>query len=69
MLAAKGFAAQAVDYTLFAFPPDLGESRPQIGRVEELSDAYHLQVGEQEVMVAYLLEVRHAPPSTPVQGT
>jgi S-methylmethionine-dependent homocysteine/selenocysteine methylase/SAM-dependent methyltransferase len=60
MLAAAGFTAQAVDYTLFAFPPELGDSRRQIGRVEELSDAYHLQVGEQEVMVAYLLEVRRA---------
>jgi S-methylmethionine-dependent homocysteine/selenocysteine methylase/SAM-dependent methyltransferase len=70
MLATAGFTAQAVDYTLFAFPPELGDSRTQIGRVEELSDAYHLRVGEQEVMVAYLLEVRHAPSSsTRVPGT
>jgi SAM-dependent methyltransferase len=59
-LAARGFVAQAVDYTLFSFPPELEESRTQIGRVEELSDAYHLAVGEEQVMVAYLLEVRHA---------
>ena len=52
--------AQAVDYTLFSFPPEQEESRAQIGRVEELSDAYHLSVGEEPVMVAYLLEVRHA---------
>jgi len=59
-LAAHGFVAQAVDYTLFSFPPEQEESRAQIGRVEELSDAYHLTVGEDAVMVAYLLEVRHA---------
>jgi cyclopropane fatty-acyl-phospholipid synthase-like methyltransferase len=59
-LAARGFVAQAVDYTLFSFPPEQEESRTQIGRVEELSDAYHLTVGEESVMVAYLLEVRHA---------
>jgi hypothetical protein len=60
MLAAEGFVAHAVDYTMFSFPSDQDESRAQIGRVEELSDAYHLAVGEQEVMVAYLLEIRHA---------
>jgi cyclopropane fatty-acyl-phospholipid synthase-like methyltransferase len=69
MLAAHGFVAQPVDYTMFAFPSEQDESRAQIGRVEDLSDAYHLTVGEQDVMVAYLLEVRHArPPSTPLQG-
>jgi S-methylmethionine-dependent homocysteine/selenocysteine methylase/SAM-dependent methyltransferase len=60
MLAEHGLMAQPVDYTMFAFPSDQQESRAQIGRVEELSDAYHLAVGEQEVIVAYLLEVRHA---------
>jgi hypothetical protein len=67
-LAAHGFVAQAVDYTLFGFPPEQEESRTQIGRVEELSDAYHLAVGEEQVMVAYLLEVRHSSPSTPAKG-
>ena len=36
---------------------DAAESRTQIARVEELSDAYHLQVGERDVVVAYLLEI------------
>jgi S-methylmethionine-dependent homocysteine/selenocysteine methylase/SAM-dependent methyltransferase len=60
MLAAHGLVAQPVDYTLFHYPPDPDGSRAQIQRVEELSDAYHLAVGEQDVIVAYLLEVRHA---------
>ena len=29
----------------------------QIARVEELSDAYHLKLGDTDVMVTYLLEV------------
>jgi S-methylmethionine-dependent homocysteine/selenocysteine methylase/SAM-dependent methyltransferase len=60
ILAEHGLVAHPVDYTMFAFPSDQQESRAQIGRVEDLSDAYHLAVGEQEVIVAYLLEVRHA---------
>jgi SAM-dependent methyltransferase len=60
MLADHGLVAQPVDYTLFAFPPDQQDSRAQVQRVEELSDAYHLTVGEQDVIVAYLLEIRHA---------
>ena len=39
-------------------PPRHRRSRTQIRRVEELSDAHHLRLGEHDVMVAYLLEVR-----------
>jgi hypothetical protein len=42
---------------MFGLPPDAAEARTQIARVEELSDAYHLQVGERDVVVAYLLEI------------
>jgi S-methylmethionine-dependent homocysteine/selenocysteine methylase/SAM-dependent methyltransferase len=59
LLREAGFTAQVVDYTMFQFPPDFEESREQVRRVEQLSDAYHLQVGEHGVLVAYLLEVRH----------
>ena len=31
------------------FPPELDEHRAQIGRVEQLSDAYHLRVGERDL--------------------
>jgi hypothetical protein len=50
-----------VDYTLFDFPRGFADSAEQIRRVEQLSDAYHLRVGEDEVMVAYLLEIRARP--------
>ena len=59
LLAEAGFVAQVVDYTLFEFPPGFDESAEQIGRVEQLSDAYHVRVGEHPLMVAYLLEIRH----------
>ena len=60
-LAAGGFVAQASSTTRSSpSRPSRRRAAAQIGRVEELSDAYHLTVGEEPVMVAYLLEVRHA---------
>jgi S-methylmethionine-dependent homocysteine/selenocysteine methylase/SAM-dependent methyltransferase len=60
LLDRAGLEAQVVEYALFELPPPFAESRSQIGRVEELSDAYHLRAGGQDVLVAYLLEVRRA---------
>jgi homocysteine S-methyltransferase len=60
LLADAGFDAEVVDYELFDLPAPMDESRTQIRRVEELSDAYHVRLGEQDVLVAYLLEVRRS---------
>jgi S-methylmethionine-dependent homocysteine/selenocysteine methylase/SAM-dependent methyltransferase len=60
LLAAAGLRAAVVDVGLFPFPPELEGARTQIRRVEELSDAYHVQLGGHDVMAAYLLEIRHA---------
>src|SRR5262249_48078459 len=57
LLEAAGFRATVVDWSMFGLPPDQDETRAQIARVEELSDAYHLRVGERDVVVAYLLEI------------
>ncbi|MEA2320623.1 MAG: hypothetical protein QOD81_473 [Solirubrobacteraceae bacterium] len=57
LLDAAGFRAEVVDWAMFGFAPELADTREQIARVEELSDAHHLAVGERDVMVAYLLEV------------
>jgi S-methylmethionine-dependent homocysteine/selenocysteine methylase/SAM-dependent methyltransferase len=57
LIEASGFDAEVVDYALFGFSPEHQASGEQIARVEGLSDAYHLRVGERDVMVAYLLEV------------
>ena len=60
LLGEAGFDAEVVDYELFNLPPPMEDSRTQIRRVEELSDAYHVRLGEQDVLVAYLLEVRRS---------
>ena len=60
LLAAHGLEGRVVDQRLFGFPAAFAESRTQIARVEELSDAYHVRIGEHDVLVAYLLEIRHA---------
>jgi SAM-dependent methyltransferase len=57
LLARAGLEARVVDFSFFPFGPLFVQSRPQIERVEQLSDAYHITVGDEDVMVAYLLEV------------
>ena len=52
-----GYTSRVVDFTFFEFHELFEEQSAQIGRVEELSDAYHLRLGGQDVMVAYLIEV------------
>ena len=59
LLARRGLVATVVDHRPFRFPASLTEAAPQIARVEELSDAYHLQLGATRMVVAYLLEIRH----------
>jgi hypothetical protein len=66
LLAASGLEARVVEYGVFGFGPELDEHRAQIGRVERLSDAAHLRVGERDLLVAYLLEIRRRPePASP----
>ena len=56
-LEAVGLAARVVDFGFFPFSAAFEGNRAQIERVEQLSDAYHLRLGDADVMVAYLLEV------------
>jgi len=58
LLAEHGLTARVVDFSPFPFTPLFSQRKPQIERVEELSDAYHLKFGADDVMVAYLVEVR-----------
>jgi len=60
LLADGGFAARVVDFEFFAFHALFEQRKDQIDRVEELSDAYHLRFRDEDVMVAYLLEVTAA---------
>ncbi len=57
LLAASGLTARVVDFSFFPFGPLFDRNRAQIERVEELSDAYHLRFADEDVVVAYLLEV------------
>jgi hypothetical protein len=59
-LAQGGLAARVVDFAFFPFGPLFSENSDQIERVEQLSDAYHLKLGGDDVMVAYLIEVSRA---------
>jgi S-methylmethionine-dependent homocysteine/selenocysteine methylase/SAM-dependent methyltransferase len=60
LLAEHGFSARVADFAFFEFHELFRDGREQIRRVEQLSDAYHLAIGDESVMVAYLLEVRRS---------
>ena len=62
MLAEHGFASRVVDFAFFDFHELFQQRSRQIERVEELSDAYHLRFKDEDVMVAYLLEVGRTQP-------
>lgn len=57
-----GLDARVVDFHIFPFPAAFERNERQIERVEQLSDAYHLRVGDEELVVAYLLEVTRRTP-------
>jgi len=56
-LDAAGYRSRVVDFGFFEFHELFSEKSEQITRVEELSDAYHLKLGDRDVMVDYLIEV------------
>ncbi len=56
-LDALGYSSRVVDFAFFEFHELFSEKSQQIERVEALSDAYHLRLGDHDVMVAYLIEV------------
>jgi S-methylmethionine-dependent homocysteine/selenocysteine methylase/SAM-dependent methyltransferase len=60
LLQQGGFNARVLDFSFFPFGSLFQQNREQITRVEQLSDAYHLQFAGEDVMVAYLLEVTRA---------
>ena len=60
LLERSGLRARVVDTGFFPFTQLFEENREQIERVEQLSDAHHLHLREQDVMIAYLLEITRA---------
>jgi S-methylmethionine-dependent homocysteine/selenocysteine methylase/SAM-dependent methyltransferase len=57
LLERHGLEGRVVEYSFFPFGPLFSHNKEQIERVEELSDAYHLVLGDEDVMVAYLVEI------------
>jgi release factor glutamine methyltransferase len=63
LLAAAGLTAEVVDWRLWPAPAQPTD-RPHRMRIEQLSDAFHLDTGTQdardELMVVYLIEIRRS---------
>jgi S-methylmethionine-dependent homocysteine/selenocysteine methylase/SAM-dependent methyltransferase len=58
LLARAGLSARVVDFAFLEFDESgAAAEREQIERVEDRSDAYHLRVGDRDLMAAYLLEI------------
>ena len=53
----NGLRSRVADFAFLEVGTALADYREQIGRVESQSDAYHLNFGEEDTMVAYLLEI------------
>jgi S-methylmethionine-dependent homocysteine/selenocysteine methylase/SAM-dependent methyltransferase len=56
-----GLQSRVVDYSFFPFGPIFEQNKAQIERVEQLSDAHHLTLADQDIMLAYLLEITRRP--------
>jgi hypothetical protein len=61
LVEANGLEVQVVDVGFFPLSEVFLENREQIARVEQLSDAWHLELGDEDVMAAYLLELARRP--------
>jgi S-methylmethionine-dependent homocysteine/selenocysteine methylase/SAM-dependent methyltransferase len=59
ILGEAGLKMRVVDFSFFPFGPIFERNQAQIERVEQFSDAYHFKVADDDVMVAYLLEITH----------
>jgi S-methylmethionine-dependent homocysteine/selenocysteine methylase/SAM-dependent methyltransferase len=57
LLSEVGLSGQVVDFSFFPFGELFVANREQILRVEQLSDAYHIALGAEDVIVSYVLEI------------
>lgn len=60
LLEEHGLVARVADYNFFPFGEAFLENLEQIALVERLSDAYHIRIADEDVGVAYLLEITRA---------
>lgn len=61
LLDRMGYRSRVVDFAFFEWGGIFDNKSEQIARVETSSDAYHLDLGDHGVMVAYLIEVTRKP--------
>lgn len=54
-----GLQARVVDFAFLPVTDSFRESAEQIARVERMSDAHHIEVCGEDVLVVYLLEIVH----------
>ncbi len=60
MIANGGLCAEVVAWDLQELPEQLVAHSEHLAHVEQLSDAYRLHIGEADVLVNYVIEIRHA---------
>ena len=65
LLEGLGLTSRVLDLGFFPFTPVFERNAEQIRRVEQLSDAFHLTLGSEDVMAAYVLEIGHATRALP----
>jgi hypothetical protein len=58
MLAVGGLEASVVAWDVSELPPAYEGHLEQVREVEDLSDAHHLRIGDEQALVTYLLEIR-----------
>jgi S-methylmethionine-dependent homocysteine/selenocysteine methylase/SAM-dependent methyltransferase len=59
LLRRRGLRARVVDFALLPVTESFRRSAEHIARVERMCDAHHLEVCGEDVVVGYLLEIRH----------
>jgi hypothetical protein len=62
LLGRAGFSSRVVDFALVGLEEAGDQDVEQLARVEERSDAYHLDFGGSDALIAYLLEVSRSEP-------
>ena len=58
-IAGAGLCAEAVAWELQELPEQIAQHRAHLAHLEQLSDAYSLDVGDTHVLVNYLIEISH----------
>jgi S-methylmethionine-dependent homocysteine/selenocysteine methylase/tRNA1(Val) A37 N6-methylase TrmN6 len=61
LMEAVGLESRVIDFSFHYFGPSFDENIDQIRRVEQMSDAYHLEFGQDNAIVMYLIEAKLKP--------